>query len=289
MSDTQTTATAAATTAAAPSTTTAVVPGASTSTISTASSADWTTGLSDELKGYVQTKGFKDPSAVVDSYRGLEKTIGVPQDRILKLPENMDSPEGRAIWERLGAPKEAKEYKIEIPKEAGDQKLADGLRDVAYKNGFSHRQVENLVNWWNESQTAATKSLTEAHQHKMTQENDSLKKEWGQAYDQNKEIANQAARKLGMDPQVVLAMGELLGPAKAMKALHDLGIKTGEHQFVVGGRQPGGQVMDPNSAKAKLASLRSDEGFIKRFTSGDADAVREWNRTNEQAFGAPAQ
>lgn len=251
--------------------------------VQAAASPDWITGLSDELKGYAQTKGFKDPAAVLDSYRGLEKTIGVPPERILKMPENMDTPEGRAIYERLGAPKEAKDYKIEIPPAIGDQKLADGLRDVAFKNNFTHRQVESLVGWWNEQTTSAHNVAVEEHKAKQTQENDGLKKEWGAAYEQNKEIANQAARRLGLDNDTLLGLAEILGPAKAFKALHDLGVKTGEAQFVIG-KGAGGEAFSPAAAKERLRELRADESFIKRFSSGDADAVKTWNKLNEQAW-----
>ena len=83
---------------------------------------DWTTGLSDDLKGFVQNKGFKAPTDILESYRGLEKAMGAKAEHLIKLPENMDSPEGRAIWERLGAPKDAKDYKIGLAKEVGDRK-----------------------------------------------------------------------------------------------------------------------------------------------------------------------
>jgi len=48
---------------------------------------EWYAGIADEgLRGYVQTKGFKDPGALAESYRNLEKLQGVPQERLLKLP-----------------------------------------------------------------------------------------------------------------------------------------------------------------------------------------------------------
>ena len=247
-------------------------------------STDWTSGLSDDQKGYVQTKGFKDPSAVLESFRGLEKTIGAKAEHVIKLPENMDSPEGRAIWEKLGAPKDAKEYKIEIPKEFGDEALATGLRDVAHKSGMTHKQVENLVTWFNGHNEGLNKVALEEHQAKATQENDSLKKDWGQAYEQNKEIANRAALKLGVDKDLLMGLAEVLGPAKAFKGLYELGVKTGEAAFV-GGKSAGGDVMSPAHAQQRIKELKADPTFGKRFASGDADAVRQWHKLNEQAFG----
>ena len=74
-------------------------PSANTTSTSTQGSApastDWTSGLTDEMRGYVQNKGFKAPQDVVESYRNFEKLHGVPQDRILKLPENLDTQRGK--------------------------------------------------------------------------------------------------------------------------------------------------------------------------------------------------
>ena len=74
--------------------------------------ADWTSGFNDELKGYVTSKGFKDPASVLESYRNSESLIGklkgVGSDRIIGLPEKADAPEWKDNWNKLGTPKEAK-------------------------------------------------------------------------------------------------------------------------------------------------------------------------------------
>ena len=244
---------------------------------------DWTTGLNDDLRSYVQNKGFKDTAAVVESYRNFEKLHGVPQDRILKLPENLDTPEGRAIFERLGAPKDAKDYSINLPKEGADEALANGLREVAHKTGMTQRQVENIVNWWNGLNETRTKQSAEEIQAKLNDAQNNLKKEWGAAFDQNRQIADQGAIKLGMSEAEVQALGNVLGPDKAMQLLYRMGRSTGEAPFI-SGQNAGGNIMSPDAAKGEIARLRSDPGFGKRLMSGDADAKQQWNRLNEWAY-----
>lgn len=245
---------------------------------------DWTTGLNDDMRNFVQNKGFKDVTAVLDSYRGLEKAIGAKAEHLIKLPENMDTPEGRAVWERLGAPKDAKEYKIEIPKEHGDPKLADGLREIAHKTGMTHKQVEGLVNWWNERTGGAIKMSQEAHQTRLTDAHNNLKKEWGAAYEQNKNLADQGAIKMGMGEKEVKALGAALGPDKALMLLHKLGTATGEASFV-SGQSAGGSVLAPQAAMAEINSLKNDPNFAKRIASGDKEALRQLTRLHEQAAG----
>lgn len=258
----------------------------STQSTSTGAATDWTSGLNDEMRGYVQTKGFKDVSAVLDSYRGLEKTIGAPPEHIIKLPKDMSGPDGKAVWQRLGAPKEAKDYKIEMAKEFGDEKLGEAIRDMAFQNNMTHAQTEGLVKWMNERQQSLVKAHQDAVQTKLTDAQAALKKEWGAAFDQNVNIADQAAIKFGLDENVVQALGRALGPDKTMQLLYSLGRGTGEAQFVTG-QTAGGGALAPNEALHQIEELKNDQSFLKRFTSGEAEAVRKWNKLHEQAYAAP--
>lgn len=252
-------------------------------------STDWTSGLSDELRGYVQTKGFKDPSAVVDSYRNFEKLHGVPHDKIIKLPENMDSPEGKAIWEKLGAPKDAKEYKIEIPPEYGGEEFGGFIRDVASKTGMTHKQVETLVQGLNEQAGKSIKAEQEATSTQVKAAQSNLEKEWGAALEQNTNIADSAALKLGMDEKEIVALGSALGRDKAMFLLHKLGKATGEAGFITGQKLGAGEILPPAYARQQIGELMKDASFSKRFKSGEADAVARWNKLHEQAYGVGAR
>lgn len=246
--------------------------------------AEWTSDLDDGLKGYVQNKGFKSPKDVIESYRNFEKLRGVPQERLLALPENMNlsTPEGRAVFERLGAPKEAKDYKIEIPKENGDTKLADWFRDVAYKNGMTHEQVAGLVGAWNESRSNAQKSMVEALTLKSQEQEANLKKEWGGAFDQNLNIAKAGAKAFGITDQQMDALEDSLGYDGALKLLHKFGVSTGEHQFHAG-QPPKGGILTPLQARQKIQELSADAGFYNRLKTGDVAAKQEWERLNKMA------
>lgn len=267
-----------------PPATTTTTPAATTTT--TAAPTEWTSGFSDDLKGYVQNKGFKGPQDILESYRNFEKLQGAPQDRILKLPEDMNTPEGRQVWERLGRPKDAKDYKIDIPKEHGDQQFADAFRGLADKANLTHAQAEALVGWWNERSSTSIKQATEAEALSRTNADQNLKKEWGQAFEQNKNIADNAARSLGLGEKEVVALAQALGPDGALKTLLKLGKATGEADFV--GSGPGGKgagILSPDQAKNEINTLMTDPSFTKRLMAKDSDATRKWDNLHKMAFG----
>ena len=259
-------------------------PQATVAAVAAATPSDWTTGLSDDLRGYVQNKGFKAPQDVLESYRNFEKLQGAPQDRILKLPEDMNTPEGRAVWERLGRPKEAKDYKIDIPKEYGDEKFAEEFRAIADKANLTHAQLENLVGWWNERTGNMIKGQTEAEKMAMNNADQALRKEWGAAYDQNKNIADNAARAVGIGEKEVRVLGQALGPDNALKLLLKLGKATGEADFVTTKTGGGNGVMTPDQAKNQISELMNDPSFTKRLMTSDADARRQWDNLHKMAY-----
>ncbi len=262
--------------AAAPGTT---APAATTTTSAPATQSEWTAGLNDELKGYVQNKGFKAPQDVLESYRNFEKLQGVPQERILKLPEDMNTPEGRAIFERLGTPKDAKDYNIQVPKDGGDPKFAEWAQGTF----LTRAQSDVLVQAHNESVQAQMKTMTDQRQAVIQQAEQNLRKEWGNAFDQNKNMADQGAIALGMGEKEVAALGSALGPDKAMKLLLSLATATGEHPFVSGQSSSNG-VLAPDQAKSKITEMLTDTNFRDRLNKGDVEAKRQWDNAHKMAY-----
>ena len=104
---------------AAPAVNVSPNPGSVTGAAAPSTPPSWTTGFTDELKGYVDAKGFKDAQSVVESYRNFEKIKGVPQERLLTLPEKDEDPSWNDVWKRLGRPDQPKDYQLEVPKEFG--------------------------------------------------------------------------------------------------------------------------------------------------------------------------
>src|SRR3990167_5151188 len=242
----------------------------------------WTDGLGDDLKGYVQTKGFKEPKDVLESYRNFEKLQGVPKDRLLALPESLEAKEMAQVWERLGAPKESKEYNIEIPKEHCDEKMAEWAKETFHKLKVPRAMAENFVKEWNARQLSTVNDMLESKKVEITNEHNNLKKEWGSAYEQNEKIANQAALKFGLSKEEVQGLASSMGATKAIKFLHKLGEGIGEAKFIDGNTAPTG-VLTPDQAKSQIKQLYTDSDFSRRLQTGDVDAKNKWNRLHQMA------
>jgi len=246
---------------------------------------DWTTGLDDGKRGYVQTKGFKDVGSIVDSYQNLEKLMGAPKERLLKLPEKSDAPEWNEIYDRMGRPKTANDYKFATPANS-DEGFVNWAKETFHKNGLTQKQAETLINGYNElnksRETEYTNQVSRQHENDLK----ALKSEWGAAYEQNANIVDQAAVKFGLDSEVIQGLKEAMGPAGAMKFLHNIGSKIGEASFV-GSNSPEGfsGALTPQQASYKIQEMMKDSEFKRRLMSGDTEAKSTWEKLHRMKVG----
>lgn len=234
----------------------------------------WDTHITDEAnRGWVKAKGVKGPADLVSSYRELEKFVGVPKEQLLKLPENLDSPEGEAVYARLGKPAKAEDYKI-------DGEMKD-FAEQFHKANLSTKQAEVLVKAYTERATAQAKAASDAAQTALTNEVEGLKKTWGNAHDQKMEMASHAAAKFGLGAEGLTAIQKAMGYTKGAEFLAKLGETMGEAKFVNG--NGGVAKLDTDTARSKIAEKMSDQAFMKRYTSGDKAAIAEMIRLGEDA------
>lgn len=249
--------------------------------------ADWISGIkNDEIRGFVQTKGFKDPEILADSYRQLEKLIGVPKDQILKLPTDFNTPEGEAVFQRLGKPEKPEGYNIEVPKDAtpADKEFMDWAKNTFHKSNMTSDQAKNLLGEWNSFQQAAAKKQLEAIETQNKTEYDTLKSQWGNAYDQKLEVGKAAAKEFGLTQEQIQGIQNTVGYEKTMKLFHDIGSKLGETPFVQGNGKNGFGAMDTETAKSLIAAKKSDSEFMKKYSNGDANAKAEMGRLYKDAY-----
>jgi hypothetical protein len=243
--------------------------------------------LDPDLKGYVENKGFKDTSAAINSYRNLEKLMGVPKERLLKLPEKADDKEGwGAVHDRLGRPDQATGYHIEVPKEGGDEKFASWAQNTFHELGLSKAQGETLAQKWNEYATGTMQQTEEAYNTEVSNQEQALKSEWGMAFDQNINMARKAAVGFGLDGDTIDKLEVSMGYAGVMKLFHSIGSKLSEDAFVAGsGTQPQGfGALTPQAAMDRMATLRADPEFVRRYTQNDANAIEEMGKLHKMAY-----
>ncbi len=249
---------------------------------------DWQTGVNETHKGVITSKGWKDLNSVMDSYTGLEKLLGGPKEKLVRIPDNMGDEKAMGeIYDRFGRPKEAKDYSFK----GADEGFDKFARETFHKNGLSSTQAKNII----EGYDAFAKGLDEAAESKFKAESqiatDTLKTKWASAYDQNLKIAKSAATQFGISNEDLGKLESTLGFAKTMDFLHGIGSKVGEAEFHGGSGGPAGGngILAPAQALAKISALSKDTEFFKKLNSGDVESKVMWENLNKMAVGTYGQ
>ena len=260
------------------------------STTPTPPPAAWHDGVDAEVRGFWQNKGIpldnpKDFGLkLTELYRGAEKFIGVPPDQIVKLPKADAAPEDlRAFYERLGAPKDAKDYDLSAVKDSG---IAEAMRAAMHGRGLpkdAASAVAKAVATALDSKSTADNAVMTA---KLAEQKDNLKKNWGDKYAYNHLQAIEGARRLGISAEGVQAMEGQIGYDAVMEVMRKIGASTREDTFVErGAGGPAGDVTTLEGARARKAELMGDKDWVAKYNAGGAAEKREMTRLNQMITG----
>lgn len=256
--------------------------------------ASWAASFDQDTVGWLEHKGLAklDPNTAlaeaVKGFRNAEKFVGVPADRLAKIPDfnKADKAEIEAFYTKLGRPADPKAYELDIP-EGAPTEFADWAKGMFHESGLTAAQAKNISAKWNEYQANVLKAQEAEYQQKLILENKELRKEWGEAYDREVNLSKGVVEQLDISQEEVAALERTLGFAKLMKMMSRIGNKIGEDMFVTQSNNKGiSDVMTPTAAIARINHLKADKDFILKYTGGNPDAKAEMDRLHRLAYGS---
>ena len=247
---------------------------------------EWYDSFSDEgLKGFVETKGWDAPEKAIHSYRELEKFIGAPKDQLLKLPKDDADVEGwNAVWNRLGRPASAAEYKLPTP-EGDSGEFAKVASTWFHEAGIPQSAAEKLAAKWNEY----TGQAMAADEQRVKTENDNalakLRGEIGKEFDSYIEQGGRLVMDLGLNESDIWKIKSAIGSERAIRMFAEIGKGLGEDRGIGIGAGSGMGGMSPSAAKSEVESLRNDKEFQRKLLNGDKEATDKWKALNMSIVG----
>ena len=246
--------------------------------------SQWYTQLSEETRGFVQTKGWQSPDDVVQSYTNLEKLLGADKaGRGVVMPKDDAAPEewGK-FYDKLGRPQSPEEYKLPVPQgDTGEfAKLAAGK---FHELGITAKQAQSLAEWWNANSEQMQTSQMNQQMQNSEMEMEVLQSEWGKEFDANIEAARRATRQFGVQEQVLEKIENAIGTREMLKLFSNIGKGMGEDSFVDSGKS-GNFGISPEAARVRIGQLKADPEWSAKYLSGNADAKAELERLMRSAY-----
>ena len=242
---------------------------------STPTSVDWRTSLPEELKSEKSLSSITDIAGLAKSYVHAQKLIGA--DKIPVPNKHATEDDWNAVYEKLGRPKSAEDYKLNVPDNIKSDEIGiKNFSSTAHKLGLLPRQAEGILKYYSDLSAAA---MNDANSKAMTGRKgaeENLKQEWGAAYNQKLEAAGKVFKEyVGADYQnLILQDGTKLGDNPAIaKAFAKIAESLGEDKLV---SNTGPNYMTPNEIQKQLNEITAPgTAYHNKYHPNHDAAVQE--------------
>ena len=255
-----------------------------------AETADWRSGLPEDIRNDPSLADIKDVGAMAKSYINGQKLIG--KNRISLPGEGATDEEWSAFHSQLGRPEKSSLYDFgERPALPDGLEYDEGFetayKDLAFKAGLTSQQAKTIFDGYHEYIQTKSSSEGENAAAQSAEWVNSLKKEFGKAYNERIELASRAVDTYG-DGQLKewldnSGMGNNPMMVKLFAKIGE-GIAEGRSDSA----QQRGFIMTPDQAKQEIARYNRDQTFMSAYQNGDnpghAEAVKKMDSLFKLAY-----
>jgi len=143
----------------------------------------------------------------LEAYKSARQAMSMNPDEIVKKPSDPgDLTQLQEMAQKLGAPASADEFTLENPKDSEgnpieavtpDQELSKEFAQKAHEAGLMPKQAQELFNWFGQRVSGIQQQTQQQTEQQVEQAKDTLRKEWGEAFDSKMSQARIAVEKLG--------------------------------------------------------------------------------------------
>ena len=151
--------------------------------------ANWYDGFSEDVRGNQNVTKFDSAEQMAMGHINAVRMIGADK---IAMPQTDE--DWRGVYGRLGMPDEANMYTIDtVEGFEVNEEQQNAFKEFAHGQGLSQNQIQALATWDMERQTSAGTASEESSKAALDEATNGLKAEWGEAHEQNVNIAARTA------------------------------------------------------------------------------------------------
>jgi hypothetical protein len=230
---------------------------------------NWKDYLDEDIKKDPSMEAIKDIKNLAKSYVHGKRMLGA--EKIPVPGKNATEDDWANVYKKLGLPDPDK-YDVKFP-ETYDQEFTKSLKETLHKAGVLPKQAQTLVDFYNNYATEAMKRAEESQTLEKTKQFDTLKKEWGDAFNKNVEVAKHTFQKfVDKDTMQYLNDSGFTKDPVVFKVFAKIGEMLGEDK-VVDPKGSGG--FSPVDLQAKIDTLMSDPAYFSKSHPNHNRVVEE--------------
>ena len=229
----------------------------------------WFDSLPPELQGDKTIAGYKgkDVSELAKSLVGAQKLIGV--DKIQKPQEGWSQADWDAFYDASGRPKDITGYAVPEKLPEGiqlDEAMTKAFFEKARAEGLNKRQAAAVIAHYADMQSQAQASYYEQQQESIKAASAELDRRFGPAKNERMGLAKEALKFAASeeDRTAILSNPLIANNPAIIELLANVGKAVATDQ-IIGRGTSYKPVATPPEALAKIAALRADPSFAKRY------------------------
>ncbi len=227
---------------------------------------DWRADLPEDIRGHASLKDLDGVAALATKLISAQGMIG--RDPV-RVPSKTTSDEDRrAFFTAIGCPEKVDGYVVPTEKMPENVTLDEAQTKAflaeAHDMGLSKQQAARLIRYDATRHATAITQFEEGQAKTQKEAQATLRKDWGDAYDEKLALAKQAREKLGTEAlsKRMDESGFGLDP-DFLKLLAAVGRFIAEDSIF--GAGPQSFHLSPDEAKAEIAALETDKDFIDDY------------------------
>ena len=239
-------------------------------------SEDWRDSIPEDIKNDPSLADIKDVGGLAKSFVHAQHMIG--SDKVVIPSREASQEELDNFYNKLGRPETSDGYetpKENMPEVPLDDQMQVRFFEEAHRIGLNKQQAAALMRWQAQETHNSIEKIDSDGELALLRATETMQKEFGKAYEQNLNMAKNAAKEFGGEALVELLDTTGLGNEPAIiRAFANIG-KAISNDEIVGGGGRQGFMMSPAEAKQQITNLKRDPNFMASYTDSDHVAHKE--------------
>lgn len=239
---------------------------------------NWQNALPEGLREKPWLKNFKSIDGLIQSYDNAQGLIG--KKGIVPPAANATPEEKEQYYRALGKPEKPEAYKLDVPalpEGVYKEEYGKNFQTFAHKANLSEDQAKAVWSQYWEWNKGQLENVQAAAQQRDAEAVATLKREWGNAFTQQLDLANRVVKTFGIAD--VLAQKGLSNDPVIAKMLAQIGASMSEDKII-----NGNATMIPANAKQEADKVMRSEAFMRPDHAEHDIAVRKYNDLMKQAY-----
>ena len=219
-----------------------------------------TAGIHEDLRSNLTLKSTKNVASMASQLVNAQQMIGKSGNMVVIPDENSSQVEWDNYYDQTRGVDTAGDYTIAHDEALGavDETMEAAFKDLAYSEGLRNSTVQKLIAMDDQRMLAMREAMETQTANEKAAAEETLKKEWGGAYDQRLHLANRMIEENVNDANKDAVLKAVGNDPRVADFLANMAKKFVEHKVI----DADVSQQTPNDAMAEIETLRSTPGYV---------------------------